>query len=152
MCVEESKTTNLWFFKVSLKCEMQSLISQCFNYQFHLTSFKNKILDAQIIIVFFYVSQEWNSRSKKLLQVTSYNLVVRKLVCFICFVMAAFKAKQDEIRRLMKERRENLKDEKNRIESPFAKYPFLKKVKSAKYYYYMFVLYICVRKVLNFNP
>lgn len=38
---------------------------------------------------------------------------------------AAFKAKQDAIRRLMKERRENLKDEKNRIESPFAKYPFI---------------------------
>lgn len=37
--------------------------------------------------------------------------------------MAALKAKQDDLRRLMKERRENFTDQKNRVDSPFARYP-----------------------------
>lgn len=68
---------------------------------------------------------------------------------------AAYKAKQDEIRRLMKERRENLKDAKNRIESPFAKYPFIKSQKfDAKISLTTFcVMYYlcCLNKFLNFN-
>lgn len=54
---------------------------------------------------------------------------------------AAFKAKQDEIRRLMKERRENLKDYKNRIESPFAKYPF---IENEEFEEKVFLLFVCV--------
>lgn len=39
--------------------------------------------------------------------------------------MGSLKAKQDDLRRLMKERRENLRDKKNRVDSPFAKYNHL---------------------------
>lgn len=35
------------------------------------------------------------------------------------------KVKQDDLRRLMKEKRENLQNQKNKVDSPFAKYPFL---------------------------
>lgn len=66
---------------------------------------------------------------------------------------AAYKAKQDEIRRLMKERRENLKDAKNRIESPFAKYPFIKSQKFAAKISFCVMYYLCcLNKFLNLTP